>query len=211
MKRFCLPLLLALGLGSAHAAGGPGPDAVVKDGTDKMRALIVQNHVAYAANKSQFYAKVDEVLVPLFDVRYISQLVLGKNWKTATDSQKARFQKAFKTALIRNYADALLENYDSVDVTFQPVRVTPDATEATVKCTLLRKNGPPVAVAFAMHEVDGGWKIYDTTIENLSLVTSIRSQYAVEVQKNGLEALIQRVEAGQVVPDPEKIGDKISK
>lgn len=205
MKKFWLPLLLALGLGAAHAAG-PGPDVVVKDGTTKMRELIAANHATYKANKPAFYAKVDEVLVPLFDVRYISQLVLGKNWKIATPEQRARFQNGFKTALIRNYADALLDNYDSVDVTFQPVRLSPDATDATVKCTLLRKNGPPVAVAFAMREVDGAWKIYDTTIENLSLVTSIKSQYAVEVQKNGLEALIQRIESGQVVVDPSKSG-----
>ena len=202
MKKFWLPLLLALGMGSAHAA--PGPDAVVKDGTDKMRALIVANHQAYNADKPKFYAAVDEVLVPLFDVRYISQLVLGKSWKTATEDQRTRFQKAFKSALIRNYADALLENYDTVEVSFQPVRVTPDATDATVKCTLTRKNGPPVQLAFAMRETDGAWKIYDTTIENLSLVTSIRSQYAVEVKKNGLEALIQRVEAGQIAADPGK-------
>ena len=202
MKKFWLPLLLVLGLGSAHAA--PGPDAVVKDGTDKMRALIVANHVAYNADKPKFYAAVDEVLVPLFDVRYISQLVLGKSWKTATEDQRTRFQKAFKSALIRNYADALLENYDTVEVSFQPVRVTPDATDATVKCTLTRKNGPPVQLSFAMRETDGVWKIYDTTIENLSLVTSIRSQYAVEVKKNGLEALIQRVEAGQIAADPGK-------
>ncbi|MES2883867.1 MAG: ABC transporter substrate-binding protein [Pseudomonadota bacterium] len=202
MKKFWLPLLFALGMGSAHAA--VGPDTVVKEGTDKMRALIVANHQVYNADKPKFYAAVDEVLVPLFDVRYISQLVLGKSWKTATADQRTRFQRGFKSALIRNYADALLENYDSVEVSFQPVRVTPDATDATVKCTLTRKNGPPVQLAFAMREVDGAWKIYDTTIENLSLVTSIRSQYAVEVKKNGLEALIQRVEAGQIAADPGK-------
>ena len=208
MKKFWLPLLLALGLGSAHAASAVAPDVVVKEGTEKMRELIAANHVAYAANKPQFYAKVDEVLVPLFDVKYISQLVLGKHWKTATPEQRTRFQTAFKSALIRNYADALLENYDSVDVKFQPVRLSPDATDAIVKCVLTRKVGTPVSLSFAMREVDGVWKIFDTTIENLSLVTSIKSQYAVEIQKNGLEALIQRVEAGQVVVDSSTIVKK---
>jgi len=205
MKKFWLPLLFALGLGAAHAAP-VAPDVVVKTGTDTMRELIATNHVAYAANKPQFYAKVDEVLVPLFDVRYISQLVLGKHWRTATEDQRTRFQNAFKSALIRNYADALLENYDAVEVTFQPVRLAPDATDASVKCTLTRKKGAPVSVVFAMRLVDDNWKIFDTTIENLSLVASIKSQYAVEIQKNGLEALIQRVESGQVVADPNKLG-----
>ena len=197
MKKFWLPFLLALSFGSAHAAPTP-PDVVVKDATEKMRSLIRQNHVAYAANKESFYSTVDEVLVPVFDVRYISQLVLGRNWRVATESQRTRFQTGFKNALIRNYANALLENYDSVDPEFQPLRISDGATDATVKCLLKRKNGPPISLAFAMHEVEGKWLIYDTTIENLSLITSIRSQYDVEVKKNGLESLIQRVEAGQV-------------
>ena len=197
MNKFWLPLLLFLGLGVAQAAAPLAPDAAVKETTEKMRALIRENHVAYNADKAAFYKVVDEVLVPRFDIRRIAQLVLGKSWRTATEDQRTRFQNAFKKSLIRNYADALLEYYDSVEAEFQPLRLAAGADDATVRCVIKRKDGPPISLSFSMNEVNEEWKVYDITIENLSLVTNFRSQYAVEVKKNGLDALIQRVEKGQ--------------
>lgn len=198
MKKFWLPLFLLVGLGVAHAAPVP-PDVAVKDTTDKMRALITANHAAYAADKSKFYAVVDQVLVPRFDVQGIAKLVLGRNWKAATPDQRTRFTSAFKNSLIRNYAEALLENYDSVDAKFQPLRLAGGETDVTVKAELTRKVGKPISVGFSMQLVDNEWKVYDVILENLSLVTNFRSQFNEEIKKNGLEALIVRVETGEIV------------
>jgi len=66
-----------------------------------------------------------------------------------------------------------------------------------VRAKLIRKNAPPVNLAFAMRPgSDGEWKIYDVIIENLSLVTNFRSQFNAEIKKSGLDGLIQRVESG---------------
>jgi len=196
MKRLLLPLLLLLGLGSAQATP-LAPDDTVKQATEEMRDLIRANHQAYSSDKASFYSVVDEKLVPHFDVRYIAQLVLGKNWRTANEDQRTRFANAFKNSLIRSYADALLENYDSVEAEFQPLRLAADANDATVRAKLIRKNAPPVNLAFAMRPGSNGeWKIYDVIIENLSLVTNFRSQFNAEIKKSGLDGLIQRVESG---------------
>jgi len=198
MKKFWLPLLLVLGLGSAHAAPTP-PDVAVKETTEKMRSLIAANHAAYKADKNKFYAVVDEVLVPRFDVPGISKLVLGRNWRSATPEQRTRFQSAFKNSLIRNYADALLENYDSADAKFQSLRLVGGETDVTVKAELIRKVGNPIAVGFSMQLVGNDWKVYDVIIENLSLVTNFRGQFNEEIKKGGLDALITRIEGGDVV------------
>lgn len=196
--RLLLPLMLALGMVTAQAAP-QAPDEAVKETTEKMRALISANYAAYKADHAKFNAVVDEVLVPRFDVRYIAQLVLGRNWKAATPDQRTRFANAFKNSLIRNYADALLENYDTVEAKFQPLRLAGGETEATVKCELTRKNGRPIALGFAMRQVDNEWKVYDVIIENLSLVTNFRSQFNEEIKKNGLDALIAKIESGEAV------------
>lgn len=200
MKKLLLPLLLLVGLGAnAHAAPQP-PDVAVKETTEQMRTLIRDNHQAYTANKARFYADVDKTLTPRFDVRYIAQLVLGRNWRSASEDQRTRFANAFKNSLIRSYADALLDNYDSVNAEWQPLRIAADATDATVKAKLLRKTAAPVNLAFAMRpDSTGEWKVYDVIIENLSLVTNFRSQFASEIKKTGLDGLIQRIEKGDVV------------
>lgn len=198
MKKFWLPLLFAFGFGAAQAAP-VAPDLAVKETTEKMRVLINANHAEYKADKAKFYGVVDEVLVPRFDVRYIAQLVLGRNWKAATPDQRTRFANAFKNSLIRNYADALLDNYDTVEATFQPLRLAGGENDVTVKCELKRNNGRPIAVGFSMRLVDNEWKVYDVIIENLSLVTNFRSQFNEEIKKNGLDGLIARIESGEAV------------
>lgn len=204
MKKFLLPLIALLGLSAAQAAPVP-PDQAVKDTTEQMRALISTNHELYRTDKAKFYAVVDEVLVPRFDVPGISKLVLGRNWKKATPDQRKRFTNSFKTSLIRNYADALLENYDTVEAKFIPLRLVGGEKDVTVKAELKRKAGRPVAIGFSMQLVGNEWKVYDVIIENLSLVTNFRSQFNQEIKKNGLEALIKRVESGEVV---KQAGDK---
>ncbi len=198
MNKFWLPLFLTLGFASAHAAPVP-PDVAVKETTEKMRDLINTNHAAYKADKAKFYAVVDEVLVPRFDVKGIAKLVLGRNWKAATPAQRARFTNSFKNSLIRNYADALLDNYDTVEARFQPLRLVGGETDVTVKAELKRKVGKPISVGFSMQLVDTEWKVYDVILENLSLVTNFRSQFNEEIKKNGIEALIVRIESGEIV------------
>ena len=196
MKTILLSLLLTLGFGTAQAAPLP-PDVAVKETTEQMRDLIRQNHAAYVADKSKFYATVDEVLTPRFDVRYIAQLVLAKSWRTANEEQRTRFANAFKNSLIRTYADALLDNYDSVEAQFQPLRLAADANDATVRAKLLRKTAPPLGISFAMRTDNSGeWKIYDVIISDVSLISSFRGAFTAEIKKTSLDGLIQRIEQG---------------
>ena len=40
---------------------------------------------------------------------------------------------------------------------------------------------------------DGDWKVYDVTINGVSLVITYRSSFNQEVQRNGLDGLIERI------------------
>ena len=206
LARLLLTTALSLTTLVAHAAAAPAaatqtasipPDQIVRETTEHMRDLIRQNHDRYVAHQDEFYKVVDEVLVPRFDVKAITQSVLGRNSRSASDEQKKRFADAFKLMLIRSYADTLLRNYDSAKADWQPLRATPDMTDATVHATLIRATGQPVQLGFAMHKVDDDWKIYDVTVEAISLVTNFRSQVNAEIKRTGLDDLIARMEKGE--------------
>lgn len=199
MKKLMLTLLAALTF-SVQAQAVTPPDQVVKGTTAKLQQLIRENHVKYKADQPMFYKVVDEVVLPHFDVRYIGQLVLARHWRDASEEQRSRFQEAFKNMLIRTYANALLEYHDSVEAEWAPLRLADDATDATVNSTLLRKNGPPIPVGFVMRKLDSGWKIYDITIENISLIANFRGQFNSEIRKSGLDDVIQRMENGAFAP-----------
>jgi phospholipid transport system substrate-binding protein len=182
---------------AVQAAPTLAPDQTVRQTTEQMQNLIRQNYKDYKASEEKFYKVVDEVLTPHFDVRYIAQLVLGKNWRSANEDQRKRFADAFKRMLIRSYGNTLLEYYDSIKADWQPLRMSPDVTDVTVRTTLLRDNGPPLPIGFSMHIVDNDWKIYDISVEAISLVANFRSQITSEVKRSSLEDVIARMESGE--------------
>lgn len=205
MKRFLTvttTLLAALSFSAAAVAAPVAPDEVVKTATNELQADISKNHDKYAADKPLFYKMVDVRLLQYFDTPYIAQLILARNWKTATPDQRKRFESAFKNMLIRSYADALLQYHDSVKAEVKPVQMAAGATTATVSSSLLRKDGPPVQLSFDMRLKNDAWKVFDIKVENISLVTNFRSQVAAQIKASSLDAVIQKLESGQNVIAP---------
>lgn len=199
MKLRSLSLALALFasiFGAAAQAAPQPPDVAVRATTEKLRGLIQQNHAQYKADNAKFYKVVDQVVVPRFDVPYIGQLILGREWKTANPQQRKRFQAAFKHSLVHSYATALLDYHDSVKEQWQPLQMAAGAKEATVQLTLLRDNAQPIALGFATRLAGAEWKVYDVNVEGVSLVSNFRAQFGAEIKKNGLDALIARLESG---------------
>jgi phospholipid transport system substrate-binding protein len=203
MNRMILKLVCTVVLATAPAVtlATPAPDKVVRDATDRVLTLIQENVETYRDDKSAFYAMVHREIVPQFDIPFISRLVLARHWRGASPEQRERFQNAFTDMLIRTYADAMLEYHDAVNVEWQPLRMAEDAEDATVQSRLMRKDGPPLPVGFVMHRPDGEWKIYDIRIENVSLVTNFRGQFAQEVRTGGLDTLITKMENAQIRPE----------
>ena len=196
----------ALFAASASAAPVP-PDEVVKETTSRLQNEIHQREKEFRADPKKLYAFVDRVIVPKFDSRYIAQLILARHWRTATEDQRARFEVAFKNMLVYSYADALVEYHNSVKAEWQPLRMAPDAKDVTVQSKLLRSNGkPPLPIGFAMRLKGDEWKVYDIIIENLSLITSFRSQINSEIKRTSLDALIRKLEGGQTIVPP--VGSK---
>jgi phospholipid transport system substrate-binding protein len=198
MKKMILGFLgAALIAASAQAGTAKPPDQVVQDATMQLQELLHKNDAKYRADSKLYYKVVNDVVVPHFDVRYIAQLVMGRNWKAANQQQRTRFQNAFKDMLIHSYANALLEYHDSVKADWKPLHMAPDANDVTVYSNLVREGKPPIPIGFSMRLANDEWKIYDITIENISLVINFRGQINDEIKKNGVDETITRMESGE--------------
>lgn len=194
-SRFLVVLFAALGFSvAAQAAPSQPADVVIKNATTEFQDLIRANHEKYRADLPGFYKVVEDKVVPHFDTKGIAQLVLGRNWKTATPDQRTRFEAAFKDSLIRTYARAMLDYHDSVKAEWAPLKAEAGATDVNVNAKILRQNAPPIPLSFSVHAVGDAWKIYDISVENISLITNFRSQLNAEIKANGLDAVIKKFE-----------------
>jgi phospholipid transport system substrate-binding protein len=191
MKRRFAVLLVALWSTVAAAAVTP-PDQIVRENTDKILSLIKTNREVYAKDYAKMYAMVDEYVLPHFDFTAMSRLVLARNWRDATEQQRTRFTHEFRDLLVRTYATVLLK-YNDEKVTYLPFKMLPEERTQVVKVEVQpAAGGPPIPINYSFYQPKPGeaWKVFDVTVDGVSLVTNYRATYADRVRNEGLDALI---------------------
>jgi phospholipid transport system substrate-binding protein len=194
MKRIILlaGVLLLSVAGMARAENAP--EELVRATADQILAEIKAHRDVYAKDYAKLYKMADEKVLLHFDFRRMSQWVLGRFWRQATPEQRERFTSEFRDLLVGTYSQALL-NYKDQKIVYLPVQRKPDDTEVTVK-TEVKQNGgqPSIPIHYSFYKnKDGAWKVYDITIEGVSLVTNYRSVYASKIREKGMDALIAEI------------------
>jgi phospholipid transport system substrate-binding protein len=179
----------------AWAVAAP-PDQVARETADVTLRQIKARKEELRSDPNKLYALVEAQILPHFDFDRISQLVLGRYWKDAKPEQRERFNAAFQGMLVRSYSHALVE-YDSERIEWAPLRMSPGTTDVVVRSNVIRKGGPPIPINYSIHLKNNEWLVYDVTIDAISLVTNYRGTFANEIRKNGLDALIARLEQKQ--------------
>jgi len=193
VKILCLAGLgLVLFANVAMANTDMAPDVLVKQTADDVLAIVKNDKDIQAGNQQKLFAVVEEKILPNFDFDRVCRMVLGKNWKSASPEQQALFQKEFRSLLLRTYATALGKYRDQV-IEYRPMQTDASEKNVTVKTQIIQKGGQPIAVDYSLVKGPAGWKVYDITIESVSLVTNYRSQFSSEIRQNGLDSLNKKL------------------
>lgn len=146
-----------------------------------------------AADRKSLYALIDEMLLPRFDRKFAAQLVLARHWRSASEAQRTRFIEAFYQALLRRYADGILE-FDPSKITVMPYRGDASKPRTKVRSTVALDDGSKVAVDYDLVKRESGWLVYNVVIEGVSYVTNFRAELDAEIRSTSLDAVIARLE-----------------
>lgn len=137
---------------------------------------------------------IDSILLPHFDVDYASLLVLGTHARDATPDQRERFSHAFYDSITHRYAEGLL-NYTKGRVKVLSADGEANTKRSIVRTQVMLSDGKSLSVDYAFRKTSSGdWKAYDVIIEGISYVTNYRNQVDAEIQKEGIEGLIKRLQ-----------------
>jgi phospholipid transport system substrate-binding protein len=190
-------VLLAAPALAADPVDASGPGELIQTAAQSMLKALDADREAYRKDPKKVEQLVEEVLLPHFDSQYAARLVLAKHWRTATPGQRDRFIKGFYNSLLRNYGTALAD-FTGDRLKVFPAQVAPEGDRATVRTEVKRSNGERVPVNYTLRRVEGVWKAWDVTIEGISYVKSFREDFGSEIDAKGLDAVIERLERGDV-------------
>ncbi|MFP5504929.1 MAG: phospholipid-binding protein MlaC [Gammaproteobacteria bacterium] len=168
------------------------PETLVRQTSERMLAVLKEQHDVIKAEPARLYGLVDDIVLPHFDFERMARWVLGKNWRQATPEQQRRFVVEFRNLLVRTYGTALLE-YNDQQVRFLPLRMPADAQEVTVRTEVQKPGGMPITINYSMFRRDDGWKVYDVVIDGISLVSNYRTDFSAQIRSGGIDALIAKL------------------
>ncbi|MDH0047954.1 ABC transporter substrate-binding protein [Comamonas terrigena] len=186
----CLPL--------AAMAAEEAPDALIKRLSTDVLTTIKADPALKAGDMAKINALVDQVVLPHVNFRRMTSAAVGPKWRQATPAQQERLQAEFKQLLMRTYSGALAQVSDQT-VVVKPLRMAAGDTDVLVR-TEVRGKGEPVPLDFRLEKKDGAWKVYNFNVLGVWLVETYRTQFAEELNKTGIDGLIQTLASRSAMP-----------
>jgi phospholipid transport system substrate-binding protein len=187
-KSLCAFALCAVA--SFAGAQDAAPDALVKSITQDVLGVLKQNRDVPTADPKRIANVIETKVLPHFELTRMTQLAMGRSWRTATPEQQKILTAEFMTLLVRTYSTALATYRDQV-IDVKPLRAAPGATDVTVKSDVRRSGAQPITIDYDLGKTPAGWKVYDVKVGGVSLVTTYRETFANEVRENGIDGLIK--------------------
>ena len=188
-----LLLLIASLLWQPLWAADSAPEQLVRVTADQVLAEIKSRQAEFQQDPAKLYAMVDEKVLQHFDFDRMTDLALGRYKRQVKGDQKPQLVKEFRSLLVRTYGKALLE-YNDQNIVYLPMRGSLDEGEVTVRTEIEQQGGFPIPLNYELYKKAEGWKVYDISVDNISLVTNYRSSFAREIKSSGIDGLIKRLQ-----------------
>lgn len=172
-------------------AAAQDPVSMLNSVANQMISELKSHKATLKTNPSLVYSITNRVIVPHASLEAMSQHVLPpQTWKQATPAQRSEFERQFTKVLERTYASALA-NYTDQTVQFFPVRGGYQGrSTVTVQSQIVSSDGPPIHVSYQLLNSGSQWKLYDMTVEGISMLESFRSQFSDKLSSGNMNDLI---------------------
>jgi len=173
----------------ASAADDHPAQTLVVDSTTELIDVLKKEGERIKEDQAFLDAQITTYVVPNVDFDTMTKLAVGKSWRIADEQQKADLVTEFTSLLLNTYTNALTE-YSGESIDFQPFKPEKRDDRAVVRSVFKQSNGSTIPVLYKLREKDG-WLIYDIEVDQISLVTSYRTAFSNEIEKGGIEGLLQ--------------------
>jgi phospholipid transport system substrate-binding protein len=168
------------------------PDQLVQKVTEDVLATIKSDKQLQAGDRQKALKLAEEKVLPHIDFEEATRLAVGRAWSQASPEQRKTLVNEFRRMLVRTYSNAI-EGYQGQTMKVLPSRGKQAGDDATVRAQFIRAGGQPLPLEFQTRKTEKGWKIYDISVEGVSLVLTYRSEFDAVVKQGGIDSLIKRL------------------
>ncbi len=183
-------LVIALGLVTAAAAQAMTPTDTVRGQVDQVLQTGTRAATGTPEAAEQRRNQIRRAAEGLFDFTEMSRRALGRYWAGRSQAERDEFVKLFADLMARAYLGKI-DRYAGESITYIAERV--DGDLATVDSRVITAKKTEVPIEYRLRRVGDRWAAYDVLIENVSLISTYRSQFDRIIQTSSFADLLKRM------------------
>lgn len=170
------------------------PDVLVRDVTNEVLEIVRSDKDIQSGNQKKTIALVEARVLPHFNFTRMTQLAMGRDWRSANTEQQKALTDEFRTLLVRTYSKALNE-YKNQVIEFKPFSPKPGEATVKVRTQVIQSGAKPINLDYYLERQSQDWKVVDIEVGGISLVTNYRDSFASEVRNGGIDGLIKSLQS----------------
>ena len=186
--------ILILVLSTVSSAGAGAPTDQLRDGVDRVFKILRDPQMAGDANAVQRRAAIVTAAGSIFDFGEMAKRTLGRHWSARTPAERGQFVALF-TDLIQHSYISKVDQHGSAKMVFRGETV--DGDHAAVRTIIPLSNGAEMPLEYRMQSTDARWRVYDISIDGISLVSNYRAQFNKVIRIASYEALVTKLKSHQ--------------
>jgi len=132
-----------------------------------------------------------EILSERIDFERMARRSLAGEWATRTPQEKKQFVRLFKKLLERSYV-RWIEGFKNGRVHYLSERVKGNYAKVQTRISVADQF---VDVEYKLVRQKNGWRVYDFTVQGVSVVRNYRAQFARVLDRESYQALVKKLKA----------------
>lgn len=154
-------------------------------------------------------ARFRELFNEAVDVPAIGRFVLGHHWRKATEQEREDFLRTFEDFALQRFLPMFTRQIDEYQgKRFDIVDIRPaDSGKGWVfvRTLVIREQAAPASITWRIRAQDGQFKIFDVSIEGISMIFTLRHEYSSVIRRTGgvgglVDLMREKLRSGAFAP-----------
>lgn len=167
------------------------PMPMVKTSVNQALATLRDNSIPLKEKQ----VRLRQIVSSTFDTTEMAKSAMGPHWRDLMPEQRKEFSEVFVTFIEDSYLSKI-NDYRRQDVVF--VRARNDGQDyAQVDTQIVQPGDDPIDLDFQLGRSGDTWKIYDVTVDAISIIANYRNQFNRIMNSQGYGTLIEDLKSKQ--------------
>ncbi|CAE6796842.1 MlaC/ttg2D family ABC transporter substrate-binding protein [Nitrospira defluvii] len=178
------------------AAETGAPTRTIQEAVNRVMTILADPDWRKSERSRERKRLVVEAISGVIDYDEMAMRALGQEWKARADRDRKAFLDAFRQFMESSY-EGRFKDYSGEDVRYLGEQVAGNFAEVRTRLVSRKVDLP---VNFRLVNRGEAWRVYDISVDGISLVGNYRAQFASIIREASFQALLVKLtsKAGDV-------------